>query len=89
MGTGFQVVELQGVHVGLNPVSGEVSVGARGIWVEKGEPVHAVREVTIAGTIDGILKGIVGVGNDLRFTPLLGGIGTPSILVEGLTVSGT
>ncbi|MHB8896681.1 MAG: TldD/PmbA family protein [Candidatus Geothermincolia bacterium] len=89
MGTGFQVVELQGVHVGLNPVTGEVSVGARGLWVEKGEPVHAVREVTIAGTIDGILKGIVGVGNDLRFTPLLGGIGTPSILVEGLTVSGT
>jgi predicted Zn-dependent protease len=39
--------------------------------------------------MDGILKGIVGVGSDLRFTPLLGGIGTPSILVEGLTVSGT
>jgi PmbA protein len=89
MGTGFKVVELQGVHVGLNPVTGEVSVGARGQWLEKGEPVHAVREVTIAGTIDGILKGIVGVGNDLRFTPLLGGIGTPSVLIEGLTVSGT
>lgn len=89
MGTGFEVRELQGVHVGLNPVTGEVSVGARGRWIEKGEPVHAVREVTIAGTIDGLLKGVVGVGNDLRFTPLLGGIGTPSILVEGLTVSGT
>lgn len=89
MGTGFEVRELQGVHVGLNPVTGEVSVGARGRWIENGEPVHAVREVTIAGTIDGILKGVVGVGSDLRFTPLLGGIGTPSILVEGLTVSGT
>jgi PmbA protein len=89
MGTGFEVRELQGVHVGLNPVTGEVSVGARGRWIEKGQPVHAVREVTIAGTMDGILKGIVGVGSDLRFTPLLGGIGTPSILVEGLTVSGT
>jgi len=89
MGTGLEVRELQGVHVGLNPVTGEVSVGARGRWIEKGQPVHAVREVTIAGTIDGILKGVVGVGSDLRFTPLLGGIGTPSILVEGLTVSGT
>ncbi len=88
MGTGFQVVELQGVHVGLNPVTGEVSVGAKGRWIENGEPAHAVREVTIAGTIDGILNGIVGIGDDLRFTPLLGGIGTPSILVEGLTVSG-
>jgi len=89
MGTGFEVRELQGVHVGLNPVTGEVSLGARGRWIENGEPVHAVREVTIAGTIDGILKGVVGVGSDLRFTPLLGGIGTPSILIEGLTVSGT
>lgn len=88
MGTGFRVMELQGVHVGLNPVTGEVSLGARGLWVENGRPLHAVREVTIAGTIDGMLRGIVGIGDDLRFTPLLGGIGTPSILVEGLTVSG-
>ena len=88
MGTGFRVMELQGVHVGLNPVTGEVSLGARGLWVENGRPLHAVREVTIAGTIDGMLRGIVGIADDLRFTPLLGGIGTPSILVEGLTVSG-
>jgi PmbA protein len=88
MGTGFEIKELQGVHVGLNPVTGEVSVGAKGRWVEKGQPAHAVREVTIAGTMDDILKGIVGIGDDLRFTPLLGGIGTPSILVEGLAVSG-
>jgi PmbA protein len=88
MGTGFQVMELQGVHVGLNPVTGEVSVGAKGRWVENGRPTHAVREVTIAGMLDDILKGIVGIGNDIRFTPLLGGIGTPSILIEGLAVSG-
>lgn len=88
MGTGFQVMELQGVHVGLNPVTGEVSVGAKGRWVENGRPSHAVREVTIAGMLDDILKGITGIGSDLRFTPLLGGIGAPSILIEELTVSG-
>lgn len=88
MGTGFEVFELQGVHVGMNPVTGEVSVGAKGRWVENGRPAHAVREVTIAGTFEGIFKGIVGIGGDMRFTPLLGGIGTPSILVEGLTVGG-
>jgi PmbA protein len=89
MGTGLEVLELQGVHVGLNPVTGEVSLGAKGRWIENGNPVHAVREVTIAGTLDDILRGVVGIGNDMRFTPLLGGIGTPSILVEGLTVSGS
>lgn len=88
MGTGLEVLELQGVHAGLNPVTGEISVGARGRWVVNGRPAHPVREVTIAGTVEDILKGISGIGNDLRFTPLQGGVGTPSILVEGLAVSG-
>lgn len=88
MGTGFEVRELQGVHVGLNPVTGEVSLGAKGRWIESGRPTYAVREVTIAGMLDDIFKGIIGVGDDLRYTPLLGGIGAPSILVEGLAVSG-
>ena len=44
--------------------------------------------MTIAGTMEDILKGIVGIANDIRFTPLLGGIGTPSMLVEGLVVGG-
>ena len=88
MGRGFEVLELQGVHVGLNPVTGEVSVGAKGIWVEGGRRAHAVREVTIAGSMEDILAGVVGVGSDMRFTPLLGGIGTPSMLVEGLVVGG-
>lgn len=89
MSTGFEVRELIGVHVGLNPVTGEVSLGAKGRWIEGGEPVHAVREVTIAGTIEGLLKGVVGIGDDLRFTPMLGGVGAPSVLVEGLTIGGT
>lgn len=88
METGFEVRELQGVHIGLSPVTGEVSIGARGVWIERGRPAHAVREVTLAGTLPDILEGITGIGSDLRFTPLLGGIGTPSILVEGLTVGG-
>ncbi len=88
MKTGFEVRELQGVHVGLNPVTGEISLGAKGRWVEGGRPSYAVREVTIAGMLDDLFRGIIGVGNDLRYTPLLGGIGTPSILVEGMAVSG-
>lgn len=88
MGTGLEVLELQGAHAGLNPVTGEVSLGARGRWIENGRVAHPVREVTIAGTIEQILEGITGIGSDLRFTPLVGSVGTPSVLVEGLTVSG-
>lgn len=89
MGRGFLVRELQGVHVGLNPVSGEVSIGAKGMWIENGEPVHAVREVTIAGTLDEILGRVVGVGNDLRLTPLQGSVGAPCMLIDGVALSGS
>lgn len=88
MGEGFRVRELQGVHVGLNPVTGEISVGAKGVMVKDGAPAGAFREMTIAGTFEGLLRGIVGIGNDMRFTPLMGGIGAPSILIEGLVVGG-
>ncbi|MDD5448701.1 MAG: TldD/PmbA family protein [Actinomycetota bacterium] len=88
MGKGLEVVEIQGAHVGLNPTTGEISVGVRGYEVEGGRRVKPVREVTIAGNMEDFLKGIVGVGNDLRFVPFVGGVGAPSILVEGLTVSG-
>jgi len=88
MKTGFEVLEIQGAHAGLNPVTGEVSVGAKGRWIDKGRRAHAVREVTIAGTMEEILGGVVGIGNDFRLTPLMGSVGTPSILVSGLVVGG-
>ncbi|MBN2169067.1 MAG: TldD/PmbA family protein [Actinobacteria bacterium] len=88
MDRGLEVIEIQGAHVGLNPVTGEISVGAKGFWVENGERNHAVREVTIAGTMEGLFKGITGIGNDLRFTPISGSIGAPSLLVGELAVSG-
>lgn len=88
MGRGFEVLELQGTHAGMNIVTGEISVGARGFWVERGRRVHAVREVTVAGNLAELLSNIAAVGSNIRFTPLLGGIGAPSMLVEGLVLGG-
>ncbi|MDD5748704.1 MAG: TldD/PmbA family protein [Actinomycetota bacterium] len=88
IGKGFEVIELQGVHVGFDTVSGDVSVGARGRWIEEGKPSYGVREVTIAGTMQEVLGGIKGLGNDPREIPVMGGICSPSILVEGLVLSG-
>jgi PmbA protein len=70
---------------GLNPVTGDLSRGAFGLWVEDGEIAFPVSEVTIAGNLEDILKGIEAVGNDLDFRgPVCG----PTIRVGGLTVAG-
>ena len=83
------VQDLIGVHSGANPISGDFSVGVNGLVLEGGAPAAPVREATIASTILDILRDVVAVGNDLRFLPFGGSIGTPTILIGEMTVAGT
>ncbi|AZR73730.1 hypothetical protein BBF96_10240 [Anoxybacter fermentans] len=86
---GFLVLQLSGVHSGANPISGDFSIGASGIWIKDGKLAQPVRKVTIAGNFSQLLKDIIKIGNDLTFNPLTGFMGTPSFLVRKLAVSGT
>jgi PmbA protein len=80
---GLFVIELMGQ--GVNYVTGDYSRGAAGFWVEGGQIVHPVEEVTIAGHLPQMLKQIVAVGAD---TYTSGGKTTGSILIERLKVAG-
>ncbi len=88
VGEGVLVTQLVGVHAGANPVSGEISVGALGMELKGGEPHRPLREITIAGNLLDLLKGIKMVGSDLRFLPLAASIGCPSMAIEGVMVAG-
>ena len=55
----------------------------------RGRSAAPVREVTIASNVLDILRGIVAVGNDIRYLPFGGAIGTPTILIGEMTVAGT
>ena len=83
MGTGLLVTELLG-H-GVNLVTGDYSRGAAGYWVEGGEIRHPVEEVTIAGNLRDMFKGIAAVGSDIV---VRGARATGSILVEEMTIAG-
>ena len=80
----FLVGELLGQ--GVNMVTGDYSRGAAGFWVEDGEIVHPVHEVTLAGDLRDVFMGIVKVGSDVDTRS---GIRCGSVLVEGLTVAGS
>lgn len=82
MDTGLVVTRLMGQ--GVNLVTGDYSRGAAGVWVERGEPQHPVDNVTIAGKLDALYKGIVGCGDDVDRR---GNIQTGSLLVERMTVA--
>jgi PmbA protein len=83
MGTGLLVTEMMG-H-GINGVTGDYSRGAAGFWVENGQIVHPVQEITIAGNLKDMYRGITAVGNDVirRGSRQCG-----SILVERMTIAG-
>ncbi|MBR3299009.1 MAG: TldD/PmbA family protein [Clostridia bacterium] len=89
LNTGLIITELAGLHAGINTVSGDFSLIAAGLLVEGGSIIRAVEQITIAGNILTLLDGILAVGNDLRFRlPEYGRVGSPSLLIDKLAVSG-
>jgi PmbA protein len=70
---------------GVNGVTGDYSRGASGFWVEGGEIVHPVQEVTIAGNLKELYLDIQAVGSDVDRR---GVIQTGSILIGRMTIAG-
>ncbi len=83
MDRGLIVTELMGQ--GINLVTGDYSRGAAGFWVEGGRIQFPVHEVTIAGNLKDMLRGIVAVGNDVD---LRGAIRSGSLLIDAMTIAG-
>jgi PmbA protein len=83
MGTGLFVTELLG-H-GANMVTGDYSRGAAGFWVENGEIQYPVEEITIAGNLAEMFKGIVAIGSDVERR---GSKQVGSILIDRMTLAG-
>lgn len=80
---GLFVIELMGQ--GVNGVTGDYSRGAAGFWVEGGRLAYPVHEVTIAGNLRDMLKGIAAVGADAYTS---GSRTTGSVLIERMKVAG-
>ena len=83
LGTGLLVTELMGQ--GVNVLNGDYSRGAAGFWVENGVIAYPVSEITIAGNLEPMFKGIVAVGSDVDTR---GSIRTGSILIDEMQVAG-
>jgi PmbA protein len=81
---GLLVTDLIGFGVDL--VSGDYSQGAVGHWIEDGQLVHPVHEVTIAGDLKEMLRHVDAVGNDLEFR---GSINAPTVRIAKMTISGS
>ncbi|QDF74016.1 MULTISPECIES: metalloprotease PmbA [Shewanella] len=83
MDTGLIVTEVMGQ--GVNGVTGDYSRGAAGFYVEKGEILYPVEEITIAGNLRDMYRSMVAVGKerDLRSS-----IRTGAILLDEMKIAG-
>jgi PmbA protein len=84
MGTGLYVTELLGQ--GVNAVTGDYSRGASGYWVENGQLAYPVHEVTVAGNLRDMYRGVQALGSDVDIT---GSIRTGAVLTDEVTIAGS
>lgn len=84
---GLAVEGFSGLHSGVNPTSGDFSVGANGVMIRGGEPAEPVQELTIASTLQRLLTDVVAVGKDFEWLP--SGSGAASLRIDGVSISGS
>lgn len=81
---GVLITDLMGVHT-ANPVTGDFSLGASGILIEKGKLGRPIKGFAVAGNVLELFRKITDISSDLRF---FGNVGAPSVRVSDLSVGG-
>jgi PmbA protein len=71
--------------LGQEPTTGDISVGAFGLWIEKGALTFPVSEITISANLGTMLKNVEMVGNDLELRDT---VCAPTLKIAGITVGG-
>ncbi len=83
---GLLVQQVQGLHSGVNPISGDFSTGAAGLLISGGELGAPVREITIASTLQRMLLDVAEVGGDIEWLPMRAA--GMSLVIHDVTMSG-
>jgi len=83
---GVLVQSMSGLHSGVNPTSGDFSVGVEGLMIRNGQRAEPIREATLASTIQRLLLDVTAVGGEREWTP--GGSAASPVVIEAVTLSG-
>ena len=83
---GFYLTDVQGLHAGINVISGDFSLQAQGFEIVDGKLGKPVNLVVASGNFKKLFNEVLALGSDLDFKT--GSIGAPSLLVSELSISG-
>lgn len=90
VGDGIYITEINGLHAGANPVSGDFSLQSAGFLIKGGKKAEAVKGFTVAGNFFELLKNISCLGNKLErgVTTEFTGFCAPDVLVPDMSIAG-
>ena len=89
-GNGVMITSLGGLHAGADAISGDFSLQSSGFMIRDGKKAEYVKSFTVAGNFYDLLKNITALANNCHLPMAMGmtAFGSPSVLVEGLSVAG-
>ena len=90
VGEGIFITEINGLHAGANPVSGDFSLQSAGFMIRDGKKCEAVKSFTMAGNFFDLLKNIAALGNKLERGVTTGftGFCAPDVFVPDMSIAG-
>lgn len=83
---GVIITDLSGLHSGVNTITGDMSLEAKGYLVKKGKVTKALNSILLSASIFEILGNVIDLSNDLKFG--FTHVGTPSILIKDIMIVG-
>ena len=87
LGDGLYITGLQGLHAGVNAVSGDFSLQASGFLVEGGKKTRAVKNITVADNFYKLLFKVTAIANNLSFGTG-SNFGAPDVMFSDIAISG-
>ena len=89
-GNGVMITRLGGLHAGADAISGDFSLQSAGFMIRGGKKCEYVKSFTVAGNFYDLLKNITALANNCQLPMAMGmtAFGSPSVLVEGLSIAG-
>lgn len=83
---GVYITEINGLHAGLDPQTGNFSLQANGFLIKNGKKDHPLDVITVSGNLVKLFEGIIEVGNDSKTFP--SAVNNPSVVVNKLAIGG-
>ncbi|MGL4949009.1 MAG: TldD/PmbA family protein [Anaeroplasmataceae bacterium] len=85
LNTGLIITSVQGLHAGINSISGDFSLQASGFEVVEGKVVKPVTLIIMSGKLQDMLNNVVELGSDFVCNDQ---VGAPSVLIKEMNISG-